>query len=230
MGEDHASAVVFDANVIISSLIRETGLNRYVVVLAPLIYPCFYPDILRVEIFNHIEEVARKAKKCIFEIKLGIDKILEPLRAISSREITKYISASRSLVNDPDDALYVASALYLRHRASYRQSIIITWNKRDYIIDKLLERWIRVLNPKEFYNNYLSTPRVTSTIVYKGSNITDAVQAALSHIRENKYVVLSEKPGYVEIETPCHHITIERDEKKQAFAIKIRRLKLDMCI
>jgi len=39
-------AVVLDANAVIASLMRESGLNRFVVTLTPIIYPSYYPGIL----------------------------------------------------------------------------------------------------------------------------------------------------------------------------------------
>ena len=38
--EEGKLAVIFDANVVIASLIKENGLNRYIVMLTPIIYPC----------------------------------------------------------------------------------------------------------------------------------------------------------------------------------------------
>ena len=58
--EGRKLAVVFDANVVIASLIKESGLNRYIVTLTPIIYPSYYPEILRREVLEHISVIAQK--------------------------------------------------------------------------------------------------------------------------------------------------------------------------
>ena len=43
--EKRKLAVVFDANVVIASLIKESSLNRYIVALTPIIYSSKYLSI-----------------------------------------------------------------------------------------------------------------------------------------------------------------------------------------
>lgn len=50
--ERRYAAVVLDANVVIAVLIREQGFNRYIVSLAPSIYPTYYSEALRSEILE----------------------------------------------------------------------------------------------------------------------------------------------------------------------------------
>ncbi len=53
-------AVVVDTNVIFAALVRESGLNRYVVTVFPLFLPFYYPSVMREEIERHIGEIAKK--------------------------------------------------------------------------------------------------------------------------------------------------------------------------
>lgn len=156
--EENHTAVVFDANVIIASLIRSGGLNRLVAILAPLIYPCFQPEALKDEILKHEKSIAGKSKMTIDEVRRGLKEILEPINTVPDQKVKAYSSEASSLVNDPDDAAYIATALYLRRGAGYRQVVIITWNKKDYDTDALPNLGIQVLNPKEFYDTYLRHP------------------------------------------------------------------------
>jgi predicted nucleic acid-binding protein len=84
--EENHTAVVFDANVIIASLIRSGSLNRRVAIMAPLIYPCFQPEALKDEILKHEREIAGRAKKTIFEVRRGLKEILEQINTVARPE------------------------------------------------------------------------------------------------------------------------------------------------
>jgi len=106
-------AVVFDANVIIASLVKESGLNRFIVTLTPIIYPSYYPEILRKEVLEHIQVIAQKAGRPENEISVALESILESileyLREVGSRELSQIIEASIRYVEDEADSLYVAT-------------------------------------------------------------------------------------------------------------------------
>ncbi|ASJ17263.1 hypothetical protein A3L04_09385 [Thermococcus chitonophagus] len=53
-------AVVVDSNVVFATIIREGGLNRYVVTIIPAIIPFYYPKGLREEIIRHSGEISKK--------------------------------------------------------------------------------------------------------------------------------------------------------------------------
>ncbi|HDI02399.1 MAG TPA: hypothetical protein ENF93_02005, partial [Ignisphaera sp.] len=146
-------AVVFDANVVIGSLIKDGGLNRYVVTLTPVFYPSYYPDVLQREVFEHLYDIARRAGKPENEISMALENVLASIYEVSSGELLPFVEEALSYVSDEKDVLYVAVALYLRR--SFRQVAIVTWNKRDFHFWQLVKQWIRVLTPREFYNNYL---------------------------------------------------------------------------
>jgi len=123
-------AVVFDANVVIASLIKESGLNRYIVTLTPIIHPSYYPEILRREVLEHIPVIAQRAGRPENEISMALESVLERLREVKSKELFQFIEESIRYVKDEEDSLYVATALYLKR--SFKQVVIITWNKRDF--------------------------------------------------------------------------------------------------
>ena len=152
MGEDERryAAVVFGANVVIAALIREQGFNRYIVSLAPSIYPSYYPEALRSEILEHAGEIARRAVRSEYEIRLALQAILERVEPLPDEKVARYLPEAQGFVKDPEDAVYVATALYLRYEEGFKQAILVTWNKRDYDFWPLMKRWARVLDPREF--------------------------------------------------------------------------------
>jgi len=149
------AAVVLDANVVIAALIREQGFNRYIVSLAPIIYPFFYPTALRSEILEHAGEIAQRAGRSEREIRLALQAMLERVKPLPDEKVARYLSGAQEFVKDPDDAVYVATALHLRSEEGFKQAILVSWNKRDFDFWQLVERWVRVLDPREFYTNYL---------------------------------------------------------------------------
>jgi len=130
--EGRYAAVVLDANVVIAALIREQGFNRYVVSLAPILYPSFYPIDLKSEILRHAEKVVRKAGISEHEIQLALQAILGRAKPIPKEKVARYLSEAQKFVKDPKDAAYVATALHLRSEEGFKQVILVTWNKRDF--------------------------------------------------------------------------------------------------
>ncbi len=142
MGKDERryAAVVLDANVVIAALIREQGFNRYMVSLAPSIYPSYYPEALKSEILKHAEEIARRAGKSEYEIRLALQAVLRRVKPLPDEKVARYLSEAQGLVRDPDDTVYVATALYLHYKEGFKQAILVTWNKRDYDFWPLMKR------------------------------------------------------------------------------------------
>lgn len=223
-------AVVFDANVVIASLIRDGGLNRYIVTLTPTLYPSYYPDILREEVFEHVQDIARRARRPENEISIALTNILEHIHEVKSQELLPFIEDSMRYVNDEKDSLYVATALYLRK--NFKQVVIITWNKRDFRFWDLIKQWIRVLTPREFYNNYLRlvlSPQLAPLCLACAVDQLDAaIRAMLLYLDEPDYIVTEQFPdGSIELETYCHRVLIKREEKQ--FAICPRILDIKEC-
>jgi len=121
--ERRYAAVVLDANVVIAALIREQGLNRYIVSLAPIIYSFFYPAALRSEILKRTGEIARKAGRSEYEICLALKTILKRVKPLPNEKVARYLSEAQGFVKDPDDAVYIASALHLRYEEGFKPGI-----------------------------------------------------------------------------------------------------------
>ncbi len=228
--ERRYAAVVLDANVVIAALIREQGFNRYIVSLAPSIYPSYYPEALRSEILEHAREIARRAGRSEHEIRLALETLLERVEPLPDENVAKYLSEAQEIVKDPEDTVYVATALYLRNEERFKQAILVTWNKRDYDFRLLMKRWVRVLDPREFYINYLSPPPPVC-LLCRAANLEGAVEAALLYIGERQYLIVNaEPPTKIEIETPCHIIMVEWDDGEDGYCISPQLLAIRECI
>jgi len=70
-------AIVVDSNVIFAAIVREMGLNRYVVTVIPAIVPFHYPKGLRAEIVKHLKEISQKSKKPAGEVLVALRETLE---------------------------------------------------------------------------------------------------------------------------------------------------------
>ncbi len=226
--EGRKLAIIFDANIVIASLIREGGLNRYIVTLTPIFHPSYHPEILRREVSEHIPVIAQKAGRLENEISMALESILGQLREIESKELFPFIEESIRYVNDEEDSLYVAAALYLRK--SFKQVVIITWNKKDFKFWQLVKRWIRVLTPREFYVNYLKpvfSPQLTpSCLACAVDQLDSVIRATLLYLNESDYIVTEHLPdGSIELETYCHRVLIKREEEGYAICPQILDIK-----
>ena len=224
-------AVVFDANVIIASLIKESDLNRFVATLTPIIYPSYYPEILRKEVLEHILVIAQKAGRSENEISIALESVLEHLREVESRELSQFIEVSIRYVEDEVDSLYVATALYLKR--SFKQVVIITWNKRDFKFWQLVRHWIRVLTPHEFYVNYLRPvlrPQLApSCLACAVDRVDMVIKATLLYLNEPDYVIMEHLSNRsMELETYCHRVLIKYEEDH--FDICPQTLNIKECI
>ena len=224
-------AVVFDANVIIASLVKESGLNRFIVTLTPIIYPSYYPEILRKEVLEHIQVIAQRAGRPENEVSIALESMLEYLREVKSGELSQFIEVSIRYVEDEVDSLYVATALYLKR--SFKQVAIITWNKRDFKFWQLVRHWIRVLTPREFYVNYLRPvlkPQLAPPcLVCAVDRVDVAIKAALLYLNEPDYVIMEHlSNGSMELETYCHRVLIKYEEEH--FVICPQTLNIKECI
>ena len=79
---------------------------------------------------EHIPVIAQRAGRPENEISMALESVLERLREVKSKELFQFIEESIRYVKDEEDSLYVATALYLKR--SFKQVVIITWNKRDF--------------------------------------------------------------------------------------------------
>ena len=232
--EKRYAAVVFDANVIIAALIREQGFNRYIVSLAPSLYPSYYPEALKSEILEHVGEIAGRAGKSEHEIRLALQAVLKRVDSLPDERVARYLSEAQRFARDLEDSVYVATALYLRHEEGFKQAILVTWNKRDYDFWPLMKRWVRVLDPREFYNNYLMLllpPLQVECLFCSVTSLEKAVEATLLYIGERQYLVIdAEPPSRIEIETPCHTVLIGWDSREKKYCITPQPLAIRECI
>jgi len=149
---------------------------------------------------------------------------------LPDEKVARYLSEAQGFVRDPDDAVYVATALYLRYEEGFKQAILITWNKRDFDFWQLVKRWVRVLNPREFYINYLLPTQIRCLLCH-ATSLEKALEAALLYIGERQHLVVNAKPpNRIEIETPCHMVLIEWDSREGGYCISPRLMAVRECI
>jgi len=142
-------------------------------------------------VLEHISVIAQKAKRPENEIFMVLESILERFHKVESRNLLRFIEESVKHVKDEEDSLYVATALHLKR--SFKQIIIITWNKRDFKFWQLMRQWIRVLTPREFYVNYLRfvlrpqlAPPCLACVVDRQDMV---IKATLLYLNEPDYVI-----------------------------------------
>ena len=144
-------ALVLDTNTVISALIRGEGPTRRIILLAARKYPAYTVPQLLEEIERHsgfLEE-----KKGIPRVKLMVllDMLLADVETMEPGE--EALAEALYYTRDPGDKHFVALALELRRR--YREVVILTYNKRDYLGEELSGKGIRVMAPPEFAVEYL---------------------------------------------------------------------------
>ena len=119
-------------------------------------------------------------------------------------------------------------------RRGFKQAILVTWNKRDYDFWPLIKRWVRVLDPREFYTNYLRPPLSLTQIqclICRVASLERAIEAAFLYIGEHQYFVINvEPPNKIKIETPCHIILIEWSDREEGYCILPQLLAIRECI
>jgi len=117
------------------------------------------------------------------KIRLALQAMLEHVKPLPDEKVAKYLSEAQEFVKDPDDALYVATAHLLRSEEGFKQAILVLWNKRDFDLWRLVERWVRVLDPGEFYTNYLRSlfsPVQVQCLLCNTASLEKVIEAALS--------------------------------------------------
>ena len=140
-------AIVLDTNVVISSLIKPGGFTRRVILLLEDQADLYAPKTLLEELTKKTEYLARKKRVSHNEQKHLFTLLFSSVRTIESDTIKPLIKAALKYVQDPDDAPFVALALYLRR--IYENVIILTWNTSDYKRENLERLKIKVLTPRD---------------------------------------------------------------------------------
>jgi len=140
-------AIVLDTNIIISSLIKPGGFTRRVILLLEDQADLYAPKALLEELTKKTEYLARKKRVSPAEQRHLLTLLLSSVRTIESDAIKPLIKAALKHVRDPDDAPFVALALYLQRM--YEDVIILTWNASDYKRENLERLRIKVLTPRD---------------------------------------------------------------------------------
>ncbi|MEB3860938.1 MAG: putative toxin-antitoxin system toxin component, PIN family [Desulfurococcales archaeon] len=140
-------AIVLDTNIIISSLIKPGGFTRRVILLLEDQADLYAPKALLEELTKKTEYLARKKRVSPAEQRHLLTLLLSSVRTIESDAIKPLIKAAMEYVRDPDDAPFVALAIYLQR--VYEDVIILTWNTSDYKREDLEMLKIKVFTPRE---------------------------------------------------------------------------------
>ena len=139
-------AIVLDTNIIISSLIKPGGFTRRVILFLEDQADLYAPRALLEELTKKTEYLARKKRISPAEQRHLLTLLLSNVRTIESDAIKPFIKAALKYARDPDDAPFVALALYLQR--IYEDVIILTWNTSDYKRENLERVKIKVLTPR----------------------------------------------------------------------------------
>jgi len=91
-----------------------------------------------------------------------------------------------------------------------------------------------VLDPREFYTNYLRpllSPALVQCLLCRVDSLDKAIEATLLYIGERQYLVVNAKPPErIEIETPCYTVLIEWDNREKGYCISPQLLAIRECI
>ncbi len=140
-------AIVIDTNILISSMLKESGYTRRILLLLVEFYPVYTPSYALEEIKRHLHRLAERKGIPPERLRALITLLTEDLRVVDEREYAPYLSEAKALVHDPGDTDFVATSLMLRQK--YAEVILLTWNTRDYDRRNLKKKGITVLTPRE---------------------------------------------------------------------------------
>jgi len=139
--------LVIDTNVIISAMVKEAGFTRRALLLLTTLHPAFAPRIAVEEIRSKTDYLARRKGLNPEKQQLLLATLLQGIEIVGENAYTRYLEEARRLVRDPADSDFAALALKLTEE--HGEAIIITYNKRDYIVERLAEKGVKVLTPRE---------------------------------------------------------------------------------
>ena len=161
--------IVIDTNVIISSLVSSEGITQ--AILSFLIgnrkVELLIPKNVYHEVKRYIGLISRKAKMEYRAVKALIDTLFRNMKTIDEEKYSeKDVKFYKSLVKDESDIPLVIVAY------TFRPSIILTYNKRDFHVTKLKELKIEVVEPKEIPNILNTYLKFSREIKKKGKRIS----------------------------------------------------------
>ena len=143
--QEEYESVVINSNILFSSLIKEEGFTRaiFLFLKGEKKIKFLIPSTVVKEFRLHIGEISRKSRLTINDVMNSFERLIDGAHQIDVTSIKEEATESMELVNDENDAPFVAVAL------KYKPSFILTYNKKDYKINKLRRLGILVISPKE---------------------------------------------------------------------------------
>ena len=136
--------IVIDTNVIFSSLLKSEGVTRLVLTLIKQRedVEIFVPKSIYKEIQKYRFEIARRAKISTRLLDLFIKTIFDKITVVDVEE--SFLKRAKNYVRDKSDIPFVAVCL------KTKSNFLLTFNTKDFKIDKLKRVGIQVLTPVEF--------------------------------------------------------------------------------
>jgi len=153
-------ALVIDTNIIISSMIKESGYTRTILITLTEITPSYTPEHALKEIEKHAQFLAKRKGIPLHKQEALIKVLTSNIEVVGGDFYKDKLREAKQYVKDPGDIDFAALALKLRER--YEHVSILTWNTRDYRVDLLEQLEIRVLTPANAVKHlieFLDSPR-----------------------------------------------------------------------
>jgi predicted nucleic acid-binding protein len=143
--QERPENVVINSNILFSSLIKEEGFTRAVLLFLKdnKKLKFLIPQTVVKEFRLNIGEIARKSKLTVRDVVTSFEKLLENVERINELELEEEIKEGMKYVKDQNDTPFVAVAL------KYIPSYILTYNKKDYKTELLKKVDVLVVTPKE---------------------------------------------------------------------------------
>ena len=147
--EKNSEALVLDTNIILSSVLKRASYTRQVVIylIDILGVKAFTSEKTLQEINEHLEELAKKKKISIEELRTAIRILLLNVDVINKEAYTSLIEKAGECVEDLTDTDFAALALYLSKK--YEKVFLLTWNKNDYNEDCLKTYGVLLYTPSD---------------------------------------------------------------------------------
>ena len=147
--EKDREAIVLDTNIILASVLKHGSYTRQVVVylIDILGIKAFTPEKTLQEIDEHLEELAKRKKISVEELRAAIRILLLNVNIIGKETYNAYTEKAGECVKDPADIDFAALALHLSEK--YEKVILLTWNKSDYNEDCLKTYGVALYTPSD---------------------------------------------------------------------------------
>jgi predicted nucleic acid-binding protein len=147
--EKDKEAIVLDTNIILASVLKHGSYTRQVVIYLTDILgiKAFTAERALQEIEEHLEELAKRKKISIEELRVAIRILLLGVNIVKKKTYKNSLERAKECVKDPADIDFAALALHLSER--YERVILLTWNKDDYREDCLKVYGIAVYTPSD---------------------------------------------------------------------------------